>query len=50
MGRTGAGKSTITSCLLRILDASEGELIIDDKNVQDIHLKNLRSCITMIEQ
>ena len=50
VGRTGAGKSTMVSCLERILDAVEGRILIDGEDIKDYNIKALRSCITMIEQ
>lgn len=50
MGRTGAGKTTIINCLLRILEPAEGSIFIDGKEIRDYKIKDLRSCITMIEQ
>lgn len=42
MGRTGAGKSSLTLCLFRINESSEGEIIIDGVNIAKIGLHNLR--------
>ncbi|CAD8105461.1 unnamed protein product [Paramecium primaurelia] len=50
VGRTGAGKSTMTLTLLRILEALEGKIIIDDVDISTISLKQLREHITMIMQ
>ncbi|XP_023364920.1 canalicular multispecific organic anion transporter 2-like [Otolemur garnettii] len=50
VGRTGAGKSFMTLCLPRILEAAEGEIRIDGLNVADIGLHDLRSQLTIIPQ
>ncbi|XP_077632923.1 ATP-binding cassette sub-family C member 3 isoform X1 [Crocuta crocuta] len=50
VGRTGAGKSSMTLCLFRILEAAEGEICIDGLNVADIGLHDLRSQLTIIPQ
>ena len=50
VGRTGAGKSSMTLCLFRILEAAEGEIYIDGLNVADIGLHDLRSKLTIIPQ
>ncbi|XP_055982515.1 ATP-binding cassette sub-family C member 3 [Sorex fumeus] len=50
VGRTGAGKSSMTLCLFRILEATKGEILIDGINVADIGLHDLRSRLTIIPQ
>jgi ABC-type multidrug transport system fused ATPase/permease subunit len=50
VGRTGAGKSTIYATLLRLVDPCSGEIYLDDKNISDLFVKNLRNEITMIDQ
>lgn len=50
VGRTGAGKTTIINTLLRITDISSGDLLIDGTPISSYSLKNLRYCITMIDQ
>lgn len=50
VGRTGSGKSTIMMCLLRILEAAEGKIILDGKDVSQLSLDDLRSKITIILQ
>ncbi|XP_059938247.1 ATP-binding cassette sub-family C member 3 isoform X2 [Mesoplodon densirostris] len=50
VGRTGAGKSSMTLCLFRILEAAEGDILIDGLNVADIGLHDLRSQLTIIPQ
>lgn len=50
MGRTGAGKSSLTLGLFRINESAEGEIIIDGVNIAKIGLHNLRFKITIIPQ
>lgn len=50
VGRTGAGKSSMTLCLFRILEAAEGIINIDGVNISEIGLHNLRSMLTIIPQ
>ncbi|CAD8119914.1 unnamed protein product [Paramecium sonneborni] len=48
IGRTVAGKSTVTLTLLRILEALDGKIVIDNVDISTISLKQLREHITMI--
>ncbi|NXI34942.1 MRP3 protein, partial [Galbula dea] len=50
VGRTGAGKSSMTLCLFRILEAVKGEIKIDGVKISDIGLHDLRSRLTIIPQ
>ena len=50
VGRTGAGKSSLTLSLFRIIEAAEGSITIDGVKVADIGLHQLRSRLTIIPQ
>ena len=50
VGRTGSGKSTISLCLFRILEATTGQILIDDVDISKLGLKKLRNSITIIPQ
>ena len=50
VGRTGSGKSTIMMSLLRILEAYDGQIIVDGKDISKLSLDDLRSKITIILQ
>lgn len=50
MGATGAGKSSIIHLLQRLYDVSEGAIYLDDVNIKDLSLKQLRSCISPVMQ
>ena len=50
VGRTGAGKSSITLSLLRIIEAASGKIIIDGIDISKIGLHDLRSRLTIIPQ
>ncbi|XP_044754617.1 multidrug resistance-associated protein 1 isoform X4 [Coccinella septempunctata] len=50
VGRTGAGKSSLTLSLFRIIEAAEGAIEIDGVNISEIGLHSLRSRLTIIPQ
>lgn len=50
VGRTGAGKSTITSAFFRLIEPESGSILIDGKNVQEMGLHDLRCKLSIIPQ
>ncbi|MCX8662876.1 lipid A ABC transporter ATP-binding protein/permease MsbA [Gilliamella sp. B2911] len=50
VGRSGSGKSTIASLLTRFYDISNGEILIDNHNIQDLTLSCLRNQIGLVSQ
>lgn len=50
VGQSGGGKSTIVSLLLRFFDVSSGEITIDEKNIRDFSLTELRNHIALVPQ
>ena len=50
MGATGAGKSSIVYLLQRLYDVTGGSVKVDDTDVRDLSLKQLRSSISGVMQ
>ena len=50
IGRTGTGKTTIADLLLRMYNITEGEILIDNKNIQQYDLSSLRKKIGYVPQ
>ena len=50
VGRTGAGKSSLTLALFRIIEAAGGQIVIDGLNISQMGLHDLRSRLTIIPQ
>ncbi|KAJ7305801.1 hypothetical protein JRQ81_010167 [Phrynocephalus forsythii] len=49
-GRTGAGKSSLAMGLLRLVEAAEGQILVDGLNIAQIGLHDLRNKMTIIPQ
>ena len=49
-GRTGAGKSTVSMALSRIVEIENGVINIDGVNIQQIDMSKLRNSVTVIPQ
>lgn len=50
LGRTGSGKSTILSLISRLYNTNSGEILIDDKSIEQFNLHDLRDCIGVVPQ
>ena len=50
VGRTGAGKSSMTLALFRIIEAAAGTIEIDGQNISNMGLHDIRSRLTIIPQ
>lgn len=50
VGPTGAGKTTMVKLLMRFYDINNGEILIDDKNVNDFNRNDLRKMFGMVLQ
>jgi ATP-binding cassette subfamily B protein len=50
VGRTGSGKTTLIELVPRLFDVTEGEILIDGKNIESIPLQLLRESIGLVPQ
>ncbi len=50
LGSTGSGKSTIVQLLLRMMDVSSGEILIDGNNIKSVNLKAYKEHIGYVPQ
>ena len=50
IGKTGAGKTTITNILMRLYPIKSGDVILDGYNMKDISIESVRNNITYISQ
>jgi len=50
VGRTGAGKSTLMTLLLRFYDPTTGDILVDGKNIKEVKLASLRKQMAVVPQ
>ena len=50
IGESGCGKSTIPQLIERFYEPNEGEIKIDNDNINNIELKKLRNSISYVQQ
>lgn len=50
VGVSGSGKSTFIQLLMRFFDVTDGEILLDGKNIKTIHQQDLRSLIALVAQ
>lgn len=50
VGRSGAGKTTITNLLLRFYDPDTGALLLDGTDIRDLPVRPYRSCFGVVLQ
>ncbi len=50
VGRSGSGKSTLVNLLPRFVEPSSGKILLDDVNIEDVKLANLRSQFALVSQ
>jgi ATP-binding cassette subfamily B protein len=50
VGSNGSGKTTLVKLLLRLYDASEGEILMDGVNIKEYDLKGYRDCFGTVFQ
>ncbi len=50
VGSSGVGKTTLCSLIPRFYEVSEGDILLDGKNIRDIGLRSLRRNIGIVQQ
>ncbi|WP_264565026.1 ABC transporter ATP-binding protein [Flavobacterium sp. N3904] len=50
LGKTGSGKSTIVSLISRLYDVTSGQITIDNKEISQLNLFDLRNSIGVVPQ
>lgn len=50
VGESGCGKSTFVNLLMRFYDVDQGAILLDNVNIKDYNLHDLRSAISLVMQ
>ncbi|MFT7688013.1 MAG: subfamily B ATP-binding cassette protein MsbA [Candidatus Azotimanducaceae bacterium] len=50
VGRSGSGKSTMASLILRFYSPDTGEILLDDEPIENLKLENLRKHLAIVTQ
>ena len=50
VGESGCGKSTIVNLLMRFYDVDHGEVLLDDVNIKEYDLHDLRTVVSLVMQ
>lgn len=50
VGHTGAGKTTLTSLLMRFYDVQRGQILLDGHDIRELELKQLRNAFGFVLQ
>ncbi|WP_341761447.1 ABC transporter ATP-binding protein [Candidatus Tisiphia endosymbiont of Thecophora atra] len=50
VGYSGSGKSTFVNLILRLYDVTDGQILIDGQDIQEVRQDSLREAIAMIPQ
>ncbi len=50
VGASGAGKSSVLQLLLRFYDVNAGKILLNDYDIKDISLSDLRNCFSYVGQ
>ena len=50
IGPNGSGKTTLIKCITGILSTTEGEILLDGKNIKELTLQSLRGSVGVVQQ
>ncbi|MBI3873897.1 MAG: ABC transporter ATP-binding protein, partial [Arcobacter sp.] len=50
IGDSGGGKSSLINTLIRFYDSTEGMILVDDEDIKNLNLQNLRESISIVTQ